>query len=66
MAGIIQVSVISTWNITDIIIFFLWIFSFLPGGNTLVPIAKIEKGFVPSSAWLGETSNVSLVQKETQ
>jgi hypothetical protein len=66
MAGIIHVSVISAWSSTCIIIFFLWMNSFLPGGNTLVPVATIEKGFVPSSAWLGETSNVSLLKKETQ
>jgi hypothetical protein len=49
-----------------IIIFFLWTYSFLPGGNTLAPVTTIEKGFIPSSAWPGETSNVSLVQKEIQ
>jgi hypothetical protein len=45
---------------------FLWMYFFLTGGNALVPVATVEKGFVPSSAWPGESFNVSAVHKEAQ
>jgi hypothetical protein len=66
MAGIEQVSIISTWSITHFIMIFLWIYFFLPGGNMLVPVATVEKGFIPSSAWPGENSNVSVIRNEAQ
>jgi hypothetical protein len=66
MAAIEQVRVISAWSIKHLIVTFLWMYFFLPGGNTHVPVATVEKGFVPSSAWPGESFNVSVVQKETQ
>jgi hypothetical protein len=40
--------------------------AFLPGGNALVPVATVEKGFVPSMAWFEGTPNMTVVQEEAQ
>jgi hypothetical protein len=62
MEGIEEVSITSRWSHMHLIVFLL----LMCGGNAHVPVATIEKGFIPSLAWLEGNPNMTVVQKEAQ
>jgi hypothetical protein len=66
MTCTVEVSVISKWSITYLIMSYMCMYAFLPCGNTLVQVGTMEKGFLPSLAWPEGTSNASKVKEETQ
>jgi hypothetical protein len=66
MTGTVEVSVITKWSITYLIMCYVCMYAFLPCGNALVPVGTMEKGFHPSSAWPESTYNASKVKEDTQ
>jgi hypothetical protein len=66
MTCTVEVSVITKWSITYLIMSYVCTYAFLPCGNALVKIGTMEKGFHPSLAWPESTSNASKVKEETQ
>lgn len=65
MTCTVEVSVITKWSITYLIVSYMCAYAFLPCGNALVPVGTMEKGFHPSLAW-PESSNASKVKEEAE
>lgn len=66
MTCTVEVSVITKWSITYLIMSYMCTYAFFPCGNALVPVGTMEKGFHPSLAWPESSSNASKVKEETE
>lgn len=66
MTCTVEVSVITKWSITYLIMSYMCMYAFLPCGNALVPVGTMEKGFHPSLAWPESSSNASNVKEGTE
>lgn len=66
MTCTVEVSVITKWSITYLIMSYMCTYAFLPCGNALGSLGTMETGFHPSLAWPESSSNASNIKEGTE